>query len=202
VDGLELPNDLAVNYDEGFVTIEAKCKGSVKWLVLSGVKIKYFTLPTSNTIIVSIPPQSALVTIFAVGQVDNKLTDFAKMTITVNGPTGPTPGPGPGPNPTPISGPKHVTFVVDLNNTSPALAQILNSQKVREAITTRNSFYRLYDAQSPVLKEKGLAKIVSDSGGPPLIIIQDNQGNVRAKQRIPNTEAEVIQYLSQVLGGN
>jgi len=203
-DGVELPADQTVKFDEGFVTLQATCKGQVKWLVISATKIKYFTLPTNNTIIISIPPSGGLITVFAVGLVDGKITDFVRTSITVTAApaTAPT-GTGTGTVP-PVFGPAtavamHVTFVVDLNNATPALAQILNSQKIREAITTRNAFYRLYDTQSPVLKEKGLDKFVAQGGGAPIIIVQKSDGNVVDRRKIA-TEADVLQYLNQVLG--
>lgn len=207
-DGIELPPDQNVKFDEGFVTLQANCKGTVKWLVISATKIKYFTLP-SNGIIVSVPPQGGLITVFAVGLVDGKLTDFARTSITVTGgstPVGPvTPPVNPPVNP-PINPPAptanmHVTFIVDLNNATPAIGQIINSQKIREAITTRNAYYRLYDASSSTLKDKGLDKVVTSSGGPPIIIVQSASGNVVSSLKMPGTEAEVLQYLSRVLGG-
>lgn len=201
-DGIELPVDQTVKFDEGFVTLQAVCKGNVKWLVISATKIKYFTLPTNNTIIISIPPQGGLITVFAVGLVDGKLTDFARTSITVTGgnaPPGPNPPNPPGPNPPQAN--MHVTFVVDLNNTTPAVGQILNSQKVREAITTRGAYYRLYDAKSTVLKEKGLDKVLATAGGPPMIIVQSAAGTVLSSTKMPGTEADVLQYLNQVLGG-
>lgn len=201
-DGIELPPDQNVKFDEGFVTLQATCKGNVKWLVISATKIKYFTLPTNNTIIISVPPQGGLITVFAVGLVDGKLTDFARTSITISsaGPT-PNPNPNPNPNPAPVPASAHVTFVVDLNNATPALGQILNSQKVREAITTRGGYYRLYDAQSTVLKEKGLDKVVAAGGGAPIIIVQNANGQVVSSLKMPGTEAEVLQYLGKVLGG-
>lgn len=206
-DGLELPADQTVKFDEGFVTINAVCKGNVKWLVISATKIKYFTLPSNNTIVISVPPQGGLVTVFAVGLVDGKMTEFARTSITVAGnipapnptPT-PTPTPTPNPNPNPVSGVMHVTFVVDVNNSSPELGLILNSQKVREAITTKGAYYRLYDIKSPVIKDKGLDKVVNAGGGVPMIIIQNSAGTVVNSKKVPGTEAEVIQYLTQVLG--
>ncbi len=204
-DGIELPPDQTVKFDEGFVTLQANCKGTVKWLVISATKIKYFTLP-SNGIIVSIPPQGGLITVFAVGLVDGKLTDFARTSITVSGgstPVTPPVGPvtPPGPNPPAPTANMHVTFIVDLNNTTPAMGQIINSQKIREAITTRNAYYRLYDASSSTLKDKGLDKVVTSGGGAPIIIVQSASGNVVSSLKMPGTEAEVLQYLTRVLGG-
>lgn len=200
-DGIELPPDQNVKFDEGFVTLQATCKGNVKWLVISATKIKYFTLPTNNTIIISVPPQGGLITVFAVGLVDGKLTDFARTSITVAGGNSPVTPPNPPNPPNPPTANMHVTFVVDLNATTPALGQILNSQKVKEAITTRSAYYRLYDVNSNVLKEKGLDKVLANGGGPPLIIVQNANGQVVSSLKMPGTEAEVLQYLGKVLGG-
>lgn len=203
VDGIELPEDQTVKNDEGFITLQAKCTGEVKWLVVSAIKIKYFTLPQGNTIVVSIPPSGGLINVFAIGNVNGKLTEFARTNITIGGGTV-TPVPKPGPvTPGPVvGGPFHVTFVADMNNVTNDLGIILNSQKVREAITSKNAFYRLYDASSPVLKEKGLDKVVAKWGGIPIMIVQDNGGAVKGQPtRIPKTEAEVLTYLNSVLGG-
>jgi hypothetical protein len=191
VEGLELPPDQNVNSDEGFVNIQAKCKGEVKWLVVSATKVKYVTLP-QNTIIVSIPAQSGVtITVFAVGAVEGKLTDFARTIITVAG-ANPVP---PVPNP-PIGGPLHITFLVDLNNVTPDLANILNSQTLRQAITTKGNFFRLYDIKSPVVTQKKLDGIVQKVGGSSVMVIQRNDGFVVGAQVIPKTEAEVIRIIS------
>jgi hypothetical protein len=203
VEGIELPEDQTVKNDEGFITIQAKCNGDVKWLVVSAVKIKYFTLPQGNTIVISIPPQGGLINIFAVGSVGGKMTEFARTNITVGGTPIP-PGPNPPPVPTPGVGgaPFHVTFVYDMNNSTPELGQVLNSQKVRDAATSKNAFYRVYDVANPLLKEKGLDKIVAKWGGIPIIIIQENNGSIKGQPiRVPRTEAEVLAYLNSVLGG-
>lgn len=200
VEGLELPADQTVKNDEGFVTIQAKCTGEVKWLVISAVKIKYFAMP-QNSIVVSIPPQGGLVTVFAVGSVGGKLTDFAKHTITVANPTPVTP---PGPTPAPASGPYHISMIVDLSAVTPDLALILNSQKIVETITSKNSFYRRFDIKSPTnlqtLKEKGLDVVLQKEGGVPLLVIQNSDGSVAIKPvKIPKTEAEVLQVINSVL---
>jgi len=200
-DGIELPEDQVVKNDEGFITIQAKCSGDVKWLVVSAIKIKYFTLPQGNTIVVSIPPQGGLINVFAVGLVNGKLTDFARTNITINGadPVGKIPPPINPPNQG--SGPFHVTFVADLSSIPAELGQILNSQKIRENITSKNAYYRLYDSNSPVLKEKGLDKVVIKWGGAPIMIVQDNNGAIKGQPtRVPRTEAEVLTYLNSILG--
>jgi len=197
IDGLELPADQTVKYDEGFITVKAVCKGSVKWLVISPLKIKYFTLP-DNSIVLSIPPQSGNISVFAIGLVDNNLTEFVRTNITI---TGGVPVPNPGPTPTPAAGPYFVTFVVDLNNNTPELAQILNSQGIHQAITSKSSFRKVYDIKSPTLKEKRLDTVVQQVGGSAVLIVQNSTGQVVDKRPIPKTEAEVLQVINSILGG-
>jgi len=206
VDGLELPADQTVNFDEGFVNIQAKCKGEVKWLVISGTKVKFVPVPASNSIIISIPPQGGVVTVFAVGLVDGKITEFARTNITVqNGPPGPgpgpAPGPGPGPTPGPVAGPLHFTFLVDLNATTPELAQVLNSQNVRQAITSKQSFFRLYDIKSPIVSQKKLDAVVQRVGGNAVVVVQRNDGYVVGAYAMPKTETEVIALINRSFGG-
>lgn len=213
VEGLKLPEDTTVKFDEGFVRIKANCNGEVKWLVLSALKVKYLILPLENTIIVSVPPQAGTISIYAVGLVGGKLTEFAKSNITITG--GLTPVPVPNPNPSPsveedYPKPWHVTFVMNLNESTPDLGQILTSQNIKDFITNKGgSYYRQYDYKSPVLKEKGLSPVIEKFAKekgmdpnklPPMIIVQASNGKVKIKDLMPKTEAEVIQYLTNVFG--
>ena len=198
VDGLELPPDQTVAGDEGFVTLQAKTKGSVKWLVVSGVKVKYVTTP-DNSIIVSVPPTGGTITVFAVALVDGKLTDFARTNIIVTNLPGPNPNPNPGPGPIVTTG-LHVTFFVDLNNTTADIAGILNSQSLRNAITTKGNFFRYYDIRSPIVTQKKLDSVVQKTGGSFVIIVQRNDGAVVLAEQMPRTEQEVIALLQKVGG--
>ena len=193
VDNLELPNDQNVSYDEGFINLTAKCKGQVKWLVVSAAKVKYQTIPQNNSIIISVPPGGGLVTVFAIGVVDGKMTEFARTNITVNAPNqslDPVPIPGSNPN-----GPLHVTFLIDMNNATPALAQLLNSTTLRQAITTKG-YFRLYDIKSPIVAEKKLDTLVSKIGGTSIMIIQRNDGLVISAIPIPTTEAAILSVIN------
>jgi len=194
VEGLELPADKAVKNDEGFITLQAKTKGDVKWLVISATKIKYVTIPQDNSIIISIPVQGGTITVFAISLVEGKMTEFARtnLTITSNGQDNPTPGPA--------NGPLHVTFVVDLSSTTPELAQILNSQSLRTYITSKGNFFRLYDSGSPILQQKKLDAVVNKVGGSAVMIIQRNDGYVLDARPMPSTEAEVINLINSVGG--
>jgi hypothetical protein len=208
--GLELPPEQTVNFDEGFVPILAQCKGEVKWLVVSQVNVKYITMP-GNSIIISVPPQGGAISVFAVGIVDGKLTDFARTSITVRGglaPPGPAPGPGPNPGPGPAPGPNppqggpfHITFIVDLNNTTPELAQVLNSQAIQQAVKNKGNFLRLYDIRSPVVAQKKLDQVVQRVGGSAVVVIQNNAGAVLQAVAIPRTEQEVLGIINQFAGG-
>lgn len=207
VEGLELPASQTVNFDEGFVNLQAKCKGEVRWLVVAGSKVKYIVIPQTNSIIISIPPQQATITVFAVGLVDGKLTEFASTNIIVsqgpapNPPPNPPPNPNPGPNPPPITGSLHITFFVDKNNITPELAQVLNSQNLIQYITQRNSFFRLYDLKSPIVAQKKLDVIVAKVGGSAVIVIQNSNGQVLDARSVPRTEQETIQIISRFFGG-
>jgi len=80
VDGLELPPNMEVNPKEGFVIVQAVCKGTVKWLVISENEEKYIVNSSNNSVIVAVP-QNGTITVMAIGLVENKMTDFAKTTI-------------------------------------------------------------------------------------------------------------------------
>ncbi len=204
VDGLELPPDQVVAPDEGFVNIVAKCKGTVKWLVISNVKVKYVTNDATNSIIVSVPnAPGTLVTVFAVAQVDNKLTEFVRTAIQVAGNAPPGPGPNPpGPNPpgpAPIAGKFHLTFVVDMNNASPELAALLNSAALRKTVTDKGGFLRIYDKSNPVVAQKKLDVLVQKAGGGPTMVLQSPTGQVFNADSllVPRTDQEVIAIINK-----
>lgn len=195
VDGLELPADQTVSFDEGFINLTAKCSGQVKWLVVSVVKVKYQTIPQNNSIIISVPPGGGLITVFAIGVVDGKMTEFARTNINVatpvNGGPDPIPNPKTGVIAPPVEGPLHVTFLIDMNNPTPALTQLLNSQSLRTAVQAKG-FFRIYDIKAPVVAEKKLDALVAKVGGSAVMIVQRNDGAVISAVVIPNTEAAIL----------
>lgn len=202
VPGLELPADQNVSYDEGFVNIQAKCKGDVKWLVVAAVKVKYITVPQTNSIIISVPPQGGVISVFGVGLVDGKMTEFARTNINVSGGT-PTPGPGPNPNPSPTpnpipSGKLHVTILIDMNNPTPALAKLVNSESLRKGINQRGHWFRLYDIKSPIVAQKKLDNVVQTVGGNAVMIVQTNDGRIIDARALPSSESEILSLISQM----
>jgi hypothetical protein len=203
VPGLELPPDQTVNSDEGFVTIKAECNGQVKWLVISSLKVKYVLVPQTNSIIISIPPQNGQISVFAIGIVEGKLTDFARTNVNItNGAPVPNPTPTPIPNPTPApNGAFHVTFFIDLNTMTVDLAQVVNSQTLRQTITSKNGYFRLYDIRSPIIIQKKLDEVVRKVGGNAVMVVQRNDGIVIDARPVPRTENEAIQIINQIIGG-
>lgn len=201
VPGLELPDDMKVNFDEGFITIQAKCKGEVKWLIVSQERVKYVAIPQSSQIIISIPPKKCLINVFAVGLVDGKLTEFARTNIVVdvNGPNPPpTPTPNP-PNPTPVpvppipvtTGPLEMLFFVDLKEPSPEIAKIVNSQTLIKSINDKGHTFRRYDIDGPIPAQRNLTKAIQDVNSRNVLIFVDRNQLVVDKLPIPRTEAEV-----------
>lgn len=198
VDGLELPPDQTVANDEGFVTLQAKTKGKVKWLVVAAVKVKFVEVP-DNSIIVSVPPQGVVITIFAVAIVDGKLTEFARTNITAGPPqqgTGPVTTPAAAPNANPL----HVTFLLDTNNTTAEVAAIVNSKQLQGAITAKGNYFRYYDIKSPVVAQKKLDTIAQKAGSSFVLIVQRSDGVVILAAPIPRTEQEVTVILQKVGG--
>lgn len=201
VEGLELPTDADVAPDEGFVSVSALCKGSVKWLVICQNKIKYIINDNNNSIIVSVP-QNGSITIFAVGLVENKMTDFAKTVITVKGtnPNPPNPNVDPNIKPTPKpSSSLHITFVLDFNESTPEIASVINSQNVRKTIVDGKSYIRVYDVTNSVVGEKKLDQVLKQVGGDNMMIIQDSEGKVLFASPIPKSESEAITTLKKYI---
>ncbi len=95
----------------------------------------------------------------------------------------------------------HVTFLVDLNNVTPEMAAVLNSQALRTAVTGKGNFFRLYDINSPIVAQKKLDAVVKVVGGTTVYVIQKSDGTVVSKGVIPNTEAQAISTINQALGG-
>ena len=204
VDGLEIPVDLEVNPDEGFVSLQATTKGTVKWLVISQSKVKFLTNDSSNTIIISVP-QSGQINVFAVALAENKLTDFAKTTITVKGNSPdpkPTPDPKPNPDPKPSGLPLHVTFVFDVNENTPDIAGVLNSQDLRKIVSENKSFLRVYDVNSDVVKNKKLDTLLPKVGGNNIMVIQEADGALLYASPIPKNDKEAIDIVKKYLPKN
>lgn len=82
------------------------------------------------------------------------------------------------------------------------MAQVLNSQTLRQEITTKGNFMRVYDQKSPTVAQKKLDGVVQRVGGPAVMVVQRADGLVLQAVRIPATEAEILQVITKAGGGN
>ncbi len=83
VAGLELPEPLQILPNSKNVTVQAKSEGQVKWLVIANKSIKYEEDVTKKTIIFKNFENIDSVNIFAVSNINGKLSDFANTKIIV-----------------------------------------------------------------------------------------------------------------------
>ncbi len=198
-EGLELPEEISVDSSEGFMLVQAKSKGKVKWLVISQTRVKYVANEESNSLVVAVP-QSGSVNIFAVALVDGKLTEFVKTSITVKN-SKPDPVRPVDPDKPVVKEGLHVTFLFDFNNSNPDLAAVLNSKPIRDEISKTKSYYKVYDVNSPIVKNKKLDTLLEKTGNS-LFIVQSSDGTVLYYSAIPKTEKEVLDVLTKITKGD
>ena len=211
VEGLELPEPISVDPNEGFMVVQAKAKGQVKWFVIGNSKIKFVSDDVSNSLIVSVP-QSGVINVFAIALNDGKLTDFARTDITIKGTDPVKPDPiKPDPvKPTPVDPTDvvpekvpeglHVTFLMDYNQSNPDIAAVLNSKEVRDIITNTKSYYKVYDINSKIVKDKNMDTLLKKTGNT-LFVVQKSDGTVLYYSAIPKTDAEVVKVLNKITKG-
>ena len=214
VDGLELPEPLTVDPNEGFMLIQAKAKGTVKWFVIGNNKVKFVANEATNSLIVSVP-QSGVVNVFAIALNDGKLTDFARTDISIQGSTPVKPDPV---KPNPPVNPEdpsntvlervpeglHVTFIMDYNQSNPEIAAVLNSKEIRDVIDSTKSYFKVYDINSKIVKEKNMDGLLKRTGSLPpytLFVVQKKDGTVLYYSAIPKTDAEVVKVLNKITKG-
>lgn len=83
VSGLEITAPLKLDGSQASAKIEAKSQGQVKWLVIADKNIKYEEDIKNKSLIFKDLNSASVVNIFAVANVENKLTDFAYTKITL-----------------------------------------------------------------------------------------------------------------------
>jgi len=210
VEGLELPEPVTVDPNEGFMLIQAKSKGQVKWFVIGNSKVKFVANDVTNSLIVSVPP-SGVVNVFAIALADGKLTEFARTDITIKGTDPVKPDPikpdpvkpvpvDPEVTPEKVTEGIHVTFLTDYNQSSPEIASVLNSKEIRDIINNTKSFYKVYDINSKIVKEKNMDTLLKKTGNT-LFVVQKSDGTVLYYSAIPKTDADVIKVLNKITKG-
>lgn len=202
VAGLKLPADQEVDYDAQFITVQAECKGTVKWLVLSTEdKVKYKVGSNTTEIDIGIPPHEGSISVFAIGVVDGKATDFARMEIIIKGPAPPDPKPDPKPTPTPVSKvvlPLHLSIVEDANKRTPAIRAIIEDPAFRAALKAKQVNFWLYTPTSKEVTDKGFAASVQKYGVPTMIL-QDSTGVGLSIGPLPATQADILNLIQPFL---
>jgi hypothetical protein len=171
VTGLKLPAPQTVNYDEGFVSLSADCKGTVKWLVLStSAKVKFKVNPsTPNDIDIAVPPYESTITVFCVGVIEGKMTEFARTDVTIKGPAPPGPGPAPNPTPSDVKGPFHLSVIEDPAKRTNEIKAVIESADMRDKLKAKQVTVRIYTATDPVLAQKKFDAVLQKYGAPVMI---------------------------------
>lgn len=196
VPGLKLPLPLQVASDEGFVTVVAECTGTVKWLVFSTApKVKFNISPaTPNEITVAVPCSRAIVTIYCIGLIDGKQTDFVFTEITV---TGKDPGPGPPDTPNPpadIKQPLHLSIVEDPTKRTDSARALLGDTELFKQLADKQVIVRVYTINDPILRELQFLPQLEKYGAP-LMILSDDTGKALYTGKLPLDKASLLQIL-------
>lgn len=200
VPGLALPGPQTVNYDDQFITVTATCKGDIQWLVLSTSDTIKYKIAKGQTaeIDVGIPPTECLITLFAVGLVDGKMTPFARTDITVKGPA--PPGPAPSTLPSNIKLPLHLTIIEDPAKRTDAIKTVIESVQLRQQLQQKNTIMRIYVNNDPMIAAKKMDTLLTKYSLP-LMVLQDSTGALVAQPvTLPATIDGVLTAVNQALG--
>jgi len=193
--GLELPIPIQVNDITAPVPVIAKTTATdVRWIVSGNnpkAQPKVVLIPSLKMALVQpTSPADDVIVIFAYTVVDGKPTDPAVTAISVStkatppSPDGPTPPTPPEPVQPPAPKPKaakptHVTFILDFVKPAPGQSTIRNDTQFRNWLNSVGIEYHELNIKSETLKQPGgLQPYVDEWSGPPVIVAQDDGGNV------------------------
>lgn len=221
VPDLKLPKSFEADFDDMFVDVTAECKGPVTWLVVStSEKIKYKLAKEGDPVVtVGIPPRECVISVFCVGFVEGRFTNWARTDIFVHAQNPqPPPEPAPAPQPAPAPGPQpqpqpmpipvgsrlQYTIIEDPRARTFETKSIIESPTVRQAIGATNVF-RVKDAADPLVATF-LAFLQKRQVGLPALFVQINDGTRTPKPPLwfgplPRTEAEMVALVQRLQGG-
>lgn len=194
------PADPVVAADEGFVSIDAKTKGTdVRWLILSPSKVKYAIL--GQTVIVSVPAPGSVIHIYAWTAIEGKPTNAARTILTVKGAA---PGPNPTPNPQPPdqaipTGPLFIIIIDDAANRPkfPYMAQIINSAGLRQSTSKAGHTLKVVDVSDKGLDAKGFRAEVNKTGVPAILLI--DKAGVMKCYPCPKTPNDIVALINKTV---
>lgn len=204
VDGLSITASQTVVAKEGFVVLEAKCTGTVSWLVVSASPVKYLISDPDKHIVVAVP-ETGVVSVFCIGLVDGKQTPFARSDITVQeGPAPPPPAAQPTVSPVPAGTRIYITIVDDKDplKRSKDIPALLKSVKVQQLLIGHVT--RVLNAGEPeYLGNEGLVREVNKIGQYPAVVAivkdADGKGRIIAAQVLPKSEADFLAFLRSLI---
>jgi len=115
VDGLELPTHQEVLLNSKNLIIQAKSEGQIKWLVISNKPVKYEEDVTKKQILFKSIDNIENINVFAIANINGKLSDFANTKITVKSS-----------KETPSSKKLNITLFVNYKTLTPQQNEIIN----------------------------------------------------------------------------
>lgn len=184
VDGLELPSKLTVNNDQKNVTIEAKSKGLVKWLVMNPETTKYTIDEQNNKITINLPKQGDI-KILAIALIDGKPTEFAATSVNVKTPEIK--------KETKIEKPK-ITMFFDYSKLTNDQLKIINSQ-----YTNLYTTYKCYDITSPLFADEKYFNLSDKGAIKSLMTIESPDGKMLWSGPVPPNEKKTLEIIKATL---
>jgi hypothetical protein len=150
----------------------------------------------ASTLLVGVPASAGVIRVEAAVAVDGKAPVFAKAFIEVVAPKPKDPPAAPA---KPV-GKLFAVFVVDKSAASAALS-LASNPALLKSVEAGGDALTVLDAKSPAIAAQGLGQFVSDAGGPPCLILMDEQGSVHQAVKAPASAADVLSLLAAVHKG-
>jgi hypothetical protein len=91
--------------------------------------------------------------------------------------------------------------LTDYNESTPDIAAVLNSKEIRDIVLKTKSFYKVYDVNSLVVKQKKMDTLLKKLSSNNLFVVQKTDGTVLYYSSIPKTEVEVVKILNKITKG-
>lgn len=166
VEGLRLPAPQTVPPGK-LVRVTAECDGDVAFAVLSpaGSEPEYEIDGPGKRVLLVSPAAGQTLTILAVGQVDGKLTRFARTFVQSSGQPSPRPPPEPepGPKPQPVAAAKFVTVLIDYS-AGPAPPAYVSGASLRQQLQARGVSLTVLSATAEEVRRRRLDLAAKPAG--------------------------------------
>ncbi len=87
----------------------------------------------------------------------------------------------------------HITVFIDVQRPSATVSQLLESVTLRQALDDAAHKFRVFDISAPTVSR--FLPIVQKAGGPPVLVLQTDDGTVVAAVPLPTTEADFLNVI-------